>query len=85
MGQVVACPSGHSDDAHRRVVVAVATFAVAVTGACSSSSSDETDDTARVVQLGAPGETSRVLGADELDELGVRPATPTPTSPSCRR
>jgi uncharacterized protein (DUF305 family) len=52
-----------------RILAAVAAVAVAMTGACSSSD-DESDDTSRVVQLGGPGETSRVLGADELDELG---------------
>jgi uncharacterized protein (DUF305 family) len=53
-----------------RVLATVATIAVVTLSACSSSD-DEAGDTAPVVQLGAPGETSRVLGADELDELGA--------------
>jgi uncharacterized protein (DUF305 family) len=59
-----------------RVLAAVATVAVVASSACSSAdesgkeSGKESGDTAPVVQLGAPGETSRVLRADELDELG---------------
>ena len=52
-----------------RTVAVAATFALAVTGGCSSD--DASDDAAPVVQLGAPGETSRVLEPDEVSELST--------------
>lgn len=46
------------------VIVTALTFA-----ACSSTDADETQGTAPVVQIGAPGETNRQLAADEVTEL----------------
>jgi uncharacterized protein (DUF305 family) len=51
-----------------RVTAALAAATLAVAVAACSSADDRSDD-APVVQLGAPGETNRVLEPDEVDEL----------------
>ena len=47
-------------------IFATVVFAMAAVGGCSS---DDDSDAAPVVQLGAPGETGRVLEPEEVDEL----------------
>ena len=53
---------------NRRIAVLFVTAALA--SGCSSGG-DDTEGTAPVVQLGGPGETSRVLGSDEIANLSV--------------
>jgi uncharacterized protein (DUF305 family) len=58
----------------RLIALGVAS-AIAVASGCDSGGSDaEVDSTAPVVQLGAPGETNRVLGEDELASTPTMPA-----------
>jgi uncharacterized protein (DUF305 family) len=60
--EIVACAR------YRRIA---AVFVAAVLAAGCTSDDDAAEGTAPVVQLGAPGETSRVLTSDEIADLSV--------------
>ena len=64
---------------HRLLVPAAAVAVVLAGTGCTSSAPDEVSPTgtAPVVQLGAPGETNRALGPDEVQELADQ--TPEPS------
>ena len=62
----------------RRLVLAAAVAAVLATTGCTSTAPEEVSPTgtAPVVQLGAPGESNRVLGPDEVQDLSGGTAEP---------
>ena len=64
---------------HRRALVPAAALAVLLAGTgCTSSAPEEVSPTgtAPVVQLGAPGESNRVLGPDEVEDLADQSPEP---------
>ena len=65
-----------------RTITVVAAVGLALVG-CTTGS-DDSDDTARVVQLGPPGESPRELTSDDAASAGAGARTPTRTWHSSR-